>query len=154
MCLFDACVRFVSTVCRANIAGYKAVIEAANAFGRFFTGQITAAGKVPPAKVLIVGVGVAGLSAIATARSMGAIVRAFDTRPATKEQAQSLGAEFLEVKGVQEDGTGQGGYAKVMSEEFQKAQQKLFAEQCKVSAGASLVSCAFLSDDQTHDLML
>jgi alanine dehydrogenase len=81
----------------ANIAGYKAVIEAANHFGRFFTGQITAAGKVPPAKVLIIGAGVAGLAAIGTAKSMGAIVRAFDSRPATKEQVQSMGAEFLEV---------------------------------------------------------
>lgn len=81
----------------ANIAGYKAVIEASNHFGRFFTGQITAAGKVPPAKVLVIGAGVAGLAAIGTARGMGAIVRAFDTRPATREQVQSMGAEFLEV---------------------------------------------------------
>jgi len=114
----------------ANIAGYKAVIEAANHFGRFFTGQITAAGKVPPAKVLIIGAGVAGLSAIATAKSMGAIVRAFDTRPSVKEQVQSLGAEFLEVN-IKESGDGIGGYAKVMSKEFIEAEMKLFAEQCK-----------------------
>src|SRR2546427_1161807 len=81
----------------ANIAGYKAVIEAANHFGRFFTGQITAAGKVPPAKVLIIGGGVAGLAAAGTARNMGAIVRLFDTREAVREQAKSMGAEFLEV---------------------------------------------------------
>lgn len=81
----------------ANIAGYKAVIEAANNFGRFFTGQITAAGKVPPAKILVIGGGVAGLSAIGTAKNMGAIVRGFDTRPAVKEQIQSLGGEFLEL---------------------------------------------------------
>jgi NAD(P) transhydrogenase subunit alpha len=114
----------------ANIAGYRAVIEAANQFGRFFTGQITAAGKVPPAKVLIIGAGVAGLAAIATARGLGAIVRAFDTRPVVKEQVQSLGAEFLELK-FEEDGTGEGGYAKVMSPEFIKAEMELFAAQAK-----------------------
>ncbi|QZZ20262.1 Re/Si-specific NAD(P)(+) transhydrogenase subunit alpha [Leptothermofonsia sichuanensis E412] len=114
----------------ANIAGYRAVIEAANNFGRFFTGQITAAGKVPPAKVLIIGAGVAGLAAIGTARGLGAIVRAFDTRPVVKEQVQSLGAEFLELD-FEEDGTGQGGYAKVMSEEFIKAEMALFAAQAK-----------------------
>lgn len=81
----------------ANIAGYKAVMEAANHFGRFFGGQMTAAGKIPPAKVLVIGAGVAGLSAIGTAKNLGAIVRAFDTRPATKEQIQSLGGEYLEV---------------------------------------------------------
>ena len=81
----------------ANISGYKAVVTAANHFGRFFTGQITAAGKVPPAKVLVIGGGVAGLSAIVTAKNLGAIVRGFDTRAAVKEQVQSLGAEFLEV---------------------------------------------------------
>lgn len=125
----------------ANISGYKAVIEAANHFGRFFTGQITAAGKVPPAKVMVVGAGVAGLSAIATAKSMGAIVRAFDTRyarmwhskthvirPAVKEQIQSLGAEFLEVD-FQEDGTGTGGYAKEMSPGFIAAEMALFKKQ-------------------------
>lgn len=115
----------------ANIAGYKAVIEAANVFGRFFTGQITAAGKVPPAKVLVLGGGVAGLSAIATAKNMGAIVRGFDVRPAVKEQVQSLGAEFLEVTDVKESGEGAGGYATEMSEEFKKAQELLLAKQCK-----------------------
>jgi NAD(P) transhydrogenase subunit alpha len=114
----------------ANIAGYRAVIEAANNFGRFFTGQITAAGKVPPAKVMIIGAGVAGLAAIGTAKGLGAIVRAFDTRPVVKEQVQSLGAEFLELE-FAEDGTGQGGYAKVMSEEFIKAEMALFAAQAK-----------------------
>jgi len=91
----------------ANIAGYKAVLEAGNNFGRFFTGQITAAGKIPPAKVLVIGGGVAGLSAVGTAKNMGAIVRAFDTRAAVKEQVQSMGAEFLELN-VKEDGEGQG----------------------------------------------
>ncbi len=114
----------------ANIAGYRAVIEAANHFGRFFTGQITAAGKVPPAKVMIIGAGVAGLAAIGTAKGLGAIVRAFDTRPIVKEQVESLGAEFLELD-FAEDGTGQGGYAKVMSEEFIKAEMALFAQQAK-----------------------
>ena len=114
----------------ANIAGYKAVVEAANQFGRFFTGQITAAGKVPPAKVLVIGGGVAGLSAIGTAKNMGAIVRAFDTRAAVKEQVQSLGAEFLEVE-VEESGEGTGGYAKVMSKEFIEAEMALFARQAK-----------------------
>ena len=94
----------------ANIAGYKAVLEASNAFGRYMTGQTTAAGKVPPCKVLVIGAGVAGLSAIATARRMGAIVRCFDTRAATKEQIQSLGAEALTVD-LQEDGSGGGGYS-------------------------------------------
>ena len=114
----------------ANISGYKAVLEAANHFGRFFTGQTTAAGKIPPCKVLVIGAGVAGLSAIATARRLGAIVRGFDTRPAAREQVQSLGAEFLEVS-VQEDGSGAGGYAKTMSKEFIEAEMKLFMEQCK-----------------------
>lgn len=114
----------------ANISGYKAVIEAANNFGRFFTGQITAAGKVPPAKVLIIGGGVAGLSAVGTAKNMGAIVRAFDTRSAVKEQVESMGAEFLEVS-VKESGDGAGGYAKVMSKEFIEAEMALFAKQCK-----------------------
>ena len=114
----------------ANIAGYKAVIEAANQFGRFFTGQITAAGKVPPAKVLVIGGGVAGLSAVGTAKNMGAIVRAFDTRAAVKEQVQSLGAEFLEVN-IKESGEGSGGYAKVMSKEFIEAEMALFAKQAK-----------------------
>ncbi|XP_035219277.1 LOW QUALITY PROTEIN: NAD(P) transhydrogenase, mitochondrial-like [Stegodyphus dumicola] len=114
----------------ANIAGYKAVVEAANNFGRFFTGQITAAGKVPPAKVLVIGGGVAGLSAIGTAKNMGAIVRAFDTRAAVKEQVESFGAEFLELN-VKESGEGVGGYAKEMSKEFYEAEMALFAKQCK-----------------------
>jgi NAD(P) transhydrogenase len=115
----------------ANIAGYKAVIEAAENFGRFFTGQMTAAGRLPPAKVLVIGGGVAGLSAIATAKSLGAIVRGFDTRPAVKEQVESLGADFLEVKGFKESGAGVGGYAKEMSKEFHEAEMKLFSQQCK-----------------------
>ncbi len=114
----------------ANIAGYRAVIEAASFFGRFFTGQITAAGKVPPAKVLVIGAGVAGLAAIGAARGLGAIVRAFDTRPAVKEQVASMGAEFLELH-FEEDGTGEGGYAKVMSKEFIDAEMTLFREQAK-----------------------
>ena len=114
----------------ANIAGYRAVLEAAHHFGRFFTGQITAAGKVPPAKILIIGVGVAGLSAIGAAGSMGAIVRAFDTRPEVKEQIESMGAEFLMLD-FAEDGTGEGGYAKTMSDEFIKAEMELFARQAK-----------------------
>lgn len=114
----------------ANIAGYRAVIEAANHFGRFFTGQITAAGKVPPAKIMIIGAGVAGLSAIGTASGLGAIVRAFDTRPEVKEQVESMGAEFLELDFEEEtDGSGTGGYAKVMSPEFIKAEMELFANQ-------------------------
>lgn len=114
----------------ANLAGYRAVIEAANHFGRFFNGQITAAGKVQPAKVLVIGAGVAGLAAIGTAKNLGAIVRAFDTRLVVKEQVQSLGAEFLELN-FAEDGTGEGGYAKVMSEEFIKAEMELFAAQAQ-----------------------
>jgi NAD(P) transhydrogenase subunit alpha len=114
----------------ANIAGYRAVIEAAGQYGRCFTGQITAAGKTPPAKVLVIGAGVAGLAAIGAARSLGAIVKAFDTRPVVKEQVQSMGAEFLELH-FQEDGTGQGGYAKVMSQAFIAAEMALFAQQAK-----------------------
>lgn len=114
----------------ANIAGYRAIVEAAGQFGRFFTGQITAAGKVPPAKVMIIGAGVAGLAAIGAAKSMGAIVRAFDTRPEVKEQVESMDAEFLELD-FEEEGSGGGGYAKVMSEEFIKAEMALFAEQAK-----------------------
>ena len=116
----------------ANIAGYRAVVEASQHFGRFFTGQITAAGKVPPAKVLVIGAGVAGLAAIGAAKSMGAIVRAFDTRPEVKEQVESMDAEFLMLDFEDdEDGSGEGGYAKVMSEEFIKAEMALFAEQAK-----------------------
>jgi len=136
-----------------NIAGYKAVgkfnqtqlnlkntkliflfsnllVLAANHFGRYFTGQITAAGRVPPAKVLVIGAGVSGLSAIATAKSMGAIVRGFDTRSAAREQVQSLGAEFLEVT-LKEEGEGTGGYGKVMSKEFIDAEMALFSKQLK-----------------------
>jgi NAD(P) transhydrogenase subunit alpha len=112
----------------ANIAGYRAVIEASQHFGRFFTGQMTAAGKVPPAKVMVIGAGVAGLAAIGAANGLGAIVRAFDTRPEVKEQVQSMGAEFLELD-FSEEGTGEGGYAKVMSDEFIKAEMDLFARQ-------------------------
>ena len=116
----------------ANIAGYRAVVEAAQHFGRFFTGQITAAGKVPPAKVMVIGAGVAGLAAIGAAKSMGAIVRAFDTRPEVKEQVESMDAEFLMLDFEDdEDGSGEGGYAKTMSEEFIKAEMALFAEQAK-----------------------
>ena len=114
----------------ANIAGYRAVIEAASFYGRFFTGQMTAAGKVPPAKVLVIGAGVAGLAAIGAARGMGAIVRAFDTRAEVREQIQSMGAEFLEVN-IKEDGAGSGGYAKTMSPEFIAAEMALFAKQAK-----------------------
>ncbi|XP_070536766.1 NAD(P) transhydrogenase, mitochondrial-like [Ptychodera flava] len=114
----------------ANISGYKAVVEAANEFGRFFTGQITAAGKVPPAKALVLGAGVAGLASIGTAKSMGAIVRASDVRSTVKEQIQSMGAEFLEVS-IKEEGEGVGGYAKEMSKEFQEAQKAMYAKQCK-----------------------
>ncbi len=115
----------------ANIGGYRAVVEAAQHFGRFFTGQITAAGKVPPAKVLVIGAGVAGLAAIGAAKSMGAIVRAFDTRPEVAEQVESMDAEFLMLDFADEDGSGEGGYAKVMSEEFIRAEMALFAEQAK-----------------------
>eukprot|EP00960_Hanusia_phi_P040106 754255-Hanusia_phi.AAC.1 len=114
----------------ANVAGYRAVIEAANAFGRFFAGQFTAAGRIPPAKVLVIGAGVAGLAAIQQAKGMGAIVRAFDVRSSVKEQIQSVGAEFLEVE-LDEEGEGKGGYAKEMSKEFIEAEMALFARQCK-----------------------
>ncbi|UHQ56586.1 Re/Si-specific NAD(P)(+) transhydrogenase subunit alpha [Microbulbifer sp. YPW16] len=114
----------------ANIAGYRAVIEAAHNFGRFFTGQITAAGKIPPAKVLVIGAGVAGLSAIGTAKSMGAMVRAFDTRAEVREQVESMGADFLTVE-IEEEGSGQGGYAKEMSQAFIDAEMALFREQAK-----------------------
>ncbi|MBX3267367.1 MAG: Re/Si-specific NAD(P)(+) transhydrogenase subunit alpha [Acidobacteria bacterium] len=112
----------------ANIAGYRAVIEAAAHFPRFFTGQITAAGKIDPAKVLVIGAGVAGLSAIGAAKGLGAIVRAFDPRSATKDQVASMGAEFLELD-IKEEGEGKGGYAKQMSDDFLKAEMALFAAQ-------------------------
>jgi len=114
----------------ANIAGYRAVIEAAQHFGRFFTGQITAAGKIPPAKVLVIGAGVAGLSTIGSAKSLGAIVHAFDTRPEVKEQVESMDAKFLMLD-FKEEGSGVGGYAKVMSPEFIKAEMELFAREAK-----------------------
>jgi NAD(P) transhydrogenase subunit alpha len=114
----------------ANIAGYRAVIEAGNNFGRFFTGQVTAAGKVPPAKVLIVGAGVAGLAAIGTSTSLGAITYAFDVRPEVAEQVESMGAEFvyLDFEEEQQDGAATGGYASVQSEEFREAQLAKFRE--------------------------
>ena len=114
----------------AGVTGYRAVVEAANAFGRFFNGQITAAGKVPPAKVFIAGAGVAGLAAIGTAASLGAIVRANDTRAEVADQVVSLGGEFVKVD-YEEEGSGGGGYAKVMSEGFQKAQREMYAQQAK-----------------------
>ena len=114
----------------ANIAGYRAVIEASNQYGRFFSGQITAAGKVAPAKVMVIGAGVAGLAAIGTAKSLGAIVRAFDTRPEVKEQILSMDAEFLEMD-FEEDASSTDGYAKVMSKAFIEAEMALFAEQAK-----------------------
>jgi NAD(P) transhydrogenase subunit alpha len=114
----------------ANIAGYRAVIEAAGFYGRFFTGQMTAAGKVPAAKVLVIGAGVAGLAAIGAARGLGAIVRAFDTRAAVKEQVKSMGAEFIELD-VHEEGEGAGGYAREMSPAFIKAEMEMFAAQAR-----------------------
>ncbi|MDP2169617.1 MAG: Re/Si-specific NAD(P)(+) transhydrogenase subunit alpha [Rhodocyclaceae bacterium] len=115
---------------QAGVAGYRAVIEAANAFGRFFNGQITAAGKVPPAKVFIAGAGVAGLAAIGAAASLGAIVRANDTRAEVADQVVSLGGEFVKVD-YEEEGSGGGGYAKVMSEGFQQAQREMYAKQAR-----------------------
>jgi NAD(P) transhydrogenase subunit alpha len=112
----------------ANIAGYRAIVEAAAHFPRFFTGQITAAGRIDPAKVLVIGAGVAGLSAIGAARGLGAVVRAFDPRSATKDQVASMGAEFLELD-IKEEGEGKGGYAKEMSDAFLKAEMALFAQQ-------------------------
>jgi len=114
----------------ANIAGYRSVIEAANLYGRFLNGQITAAGKVNPAKVLVIGAGVAGLAALGTANSLGAIVRAFDTRMEVKEQIQSMGAQFLTVE-IEEDGSTDSGYSKVMSQAFIDAEMELFKEQAK-----------------------
>jgi NAD(P) transhydrogenase len=115
---------------QANISGYRAVLEASNEFGRFFAGQMTAAGKVPPAKVLVIGTGVAGLAAIQTAKNMGAIVRAFDVRPVTKEQVEAMGAHFLEVD-YQEDGSAAGGYAKQMSKEWHAAAREMLTKQCQ-----------------------
>lgn len=115
---------------QANISGYRAVIEASNHFGRFFAGQMTAAGKVPPAKVLVLGTGVAGLAAIQTAKNMGAVVRAFDVRPVTKEQVEAMGGQFLEVD-YKEDGSGSGGYAKEMSKEWHAAAARMLSKQCE-----------------------
>ncbi len=115
---------------QAGVAGYRAVIEAAHAFGRFFNGQITAAGKVPPAKVFVAGAGVAGLAAIGTAAGLGAIVRANDTRAEVADQVVSLGGEFVKVN-YEEEGSGGGGYAKVMSEGFQQAQREMYAQQAR-----------------------
>jgi len=114
----------------ASISGYRAVVEAANAFGRFFNGQVTAAGKIPPAKVFIAGAGVAGLAAIGTAVGLGAIVRANDTRAEVADQVVSMGGEFVKVD-YEEEGSGGGGYAKVMSEGFQQAQREMYAKQAK-----------------------
>ncbi|HEY6820577.1 MAG TPA: Re/Si-specific NAD(P)(+) transhydrogenase subunit alpha [Burkholderiales bacterium] len=114
----------------ASISGYRAVIEAANAFGRFFNGQVTAAGKIPPAKVFVAGAGVAGLAAIGTAIGLGAIVRANDTRSEVADQVVSMGGEFVKVD-YDEEGSGGGGYAKVMSEGFQKAQREMYAKQAR-----------------------
>jgi H+-translocating NAD(P) transhydrogenase subunit alpha len=116
----------------ANVAGYRAVIEASNQYGGFFSGQVTAAGRIKPARVLVVGAGVAGLAAIAAARGLGAVVRAFDTRPAVREQIESLGASFLEFK-FEESGEGVGGYAKEMSEAYLLAEQALIATHAKES---------------------
>ncbi len=115
----------------SNISGYRAVVEAAHEFGRFFCGQVTAAGKVPPAKVLVIGAGVAGLAAIGAASSLGAVVRAFDTRLEVADQIHSLGGEFLKLNFAQEDGSSSDGYAKTMSAEFIRAEMALFAEQAK-----------------------
>ena len=116
----------------AHVAGYRAVLEAGQHYGRFFTGQITAAGKIPPARVLVIGAGVAGLSAVGAAAGLGAVVRAFDTRPEVREQVQSMNAEFLEIN-VREESGGGGGYARVMSEEYIKAEMELFAAQARES---------------------
>jgi NAD(P) transhydrogenase subunit alpha len=112
----------------SNIAGYRAVVEAANYYGGFFSGQITAAGKVPPAQVLVIGAGVAGLASIAAAKGLGAVVKAFDTRLEVKDQIESVGGEFLELE-FEESGDGGGGYAKVMSDEFLEAERKCFLEE-------------------------
>jgi NAD(P) transhydrogenase subunit alpha len=117
----------------ANIAGYKAVVEAAHHYGRFFAGQMTAAGRVKPAQVLVIGAGVAGLSAIAAARGLGAVVRAFDTRPQVREQVESLGGQFIAFEFKGETGEGEGGYAKKVSEDYLAAEQALIAQHCAQS---------------------
>ena len=116
----------------ANISGYRAVIEAAHHFGRFFSGQVTAAGKVPPARVLVIGAGVAGLAAVGAAHSLGAVVKAFDTRPEVADQVRSMGGEFLDLD-FQEDGGTADGYAKVMSPEYIRAEMDLFSREAKVT---------------------
>ncbi|MEO6792807.1 MAG: Re/Si-specific NAD(P)(+) transhydrogenase subunit alpha, partial [Mycobacterium sp.] len=113
----------------ANIAGYRAVVEAAHVFGRFFTGQVTAAGKVPPAKVLVVGAGVAGLAAIGAAGSLGAIVRATDPRPEVADQVRSLGGEYLSIESVETEVSATG-YAKEMSDDYKAREAQLYADQC------------------------
>ena len=126
----------------ANIAGYRAVIEAGNNFGRFFTGQVTAAGKVPPAKVLVIGAGVAGLAAIGTSTSLGAIVLAFDVRPEVAEQIESMGAEFVYLDFEEaQDGSETGGYAAPSSPEFREAQLAKFRE---LAPGIDIVICTAL----------
>ena len=120
----------------ANIGGYRAVVEAAHEFGSFFTGQVTAAGKVPPAKVLVVGAGVAGLAAIGTASSLGAVVRAFDARPGGGEQVESMGAEFLPVD-VEDTGPSADGYARETSADFDAKAAALYAEQAPTSTSSS-----------------
>merc|ERR1719284_949922 len=113
----------------ANIAGYRAIVEASAHFGRFFGGQFTAAGKVEPAKVLVIGAGVAGLAACQQAKIMGCIVRAFDVRKVCKEQVEACGAQFLTID-TDEDGAGSGGYAKEVSKDFLKLENELFMKQC------------------------
>eukprot|EP00904_Undaria_pinnatifida_P001419 jgi/Undpi1/11278/HiC_scaffold_30.g13576.m1 len=143
---------------QANIAGYRAVLEAAHHFDRFFAGQTTAAGRIPPAKVLVLGGGVAGLAAVQAAKNMGAIVKAFDVRPAVKEQIESLGGEFLEVD-VQEDGSGAGGYAKEMSKEWFEAAERMLAAEVKgldVLIGTALIpgraAPRLITEDMVHSM--
>ena len=134
----------------ANIVGYRSVLEAASALGRFLGGQMTAAGRVPPAKVLVLGAGVAGLAAIACAKSLGAVVRAFDTRPAVREQVESLGATFVEMPEM-ESGEGEGGYAKEMSPAFIAAEQALIAHNCESS---DVVICTALVPGKPAPLLV
>jgi NAD/NADP transhydrogenase alpha subunit len=140
---------FDSLSSMANIAGYRAVVEAAQHFPRFFTGQITAAGRVPAAKVLVIGGGVAGLAAVGTAKNMGAVVRVFDTREAVAEQAASLGAEFLRVD-IEESGEGGGGYAKEMSKEFIEAEVCARAAGCCVSAAVAALRGMLVTGKNCH----
>jgi H+-translocating NAD(P) transhydrogenase len=135
---------------QANISGYRAVLEASNEFGRFFAGQMTAAGKVPPAKVLVIGTGVAGLAAIQTAKNMGAVVRAFDVRPVTKEQVEAMGATFLKVD-YEEDGSAAGGYAKEMSREWHAAARAMLTKQC---ADCDIVITTALIPGRTAPIMV